>query len=181
MGNSHKPDDAELVARALAADREAFGCLFDRSGRLVRAVVCGVIGERSMVDDLTQESFLRALRNLAKLRQPDRFGFWIAGIARQVARERKRSLRRDRHQFTAPETIDCSAAHDHIGAVQTTDEIDQMLRQLARLSERERLAIHAFFLEDRNADQAATLLGVSRSGLYGMLQRADKVGGARRL
>jgi DNA-directed RNA polymerase specialized sigma subunit len=55
--------------------------------------------------------------------------------------------------------------------VQTTDEIDQMMRQLARLSRRERLAIHAFFLEDQDADQAAALLGISRSGLYAMVER----------
>ena len=84
MGNN-EPTDAELVASVLSGDREAFGRLYDRYARLVRAVVYDVASDWSTVQDLTQECFLRAYQNLARLRQPDRFGHWLVGIARQVA------------------------------------------------------------------------------------------------
>jgi RNA polymerase sigma-70 factor (ECF subfamily) len=95
------PNDAELVAETLADNREAFGELYDRHARMVRAVVLGVSGDWSAVEDMTQESFLRAFRKLATLREPARFCPWIVGIARHVARERRRTLRRDRHEFAA--------------------------------------------------------------------------------
>ena len=44
MGNN-EPTDADLVARVLSGDREAFGQLYDRYARLVRAVVYDVAGD----------------------------------------------------------------------------------------------------------------------------------------
>ncbi len=51
--------DAELVAESLAGDREAFGQLYDRHARLVRAVVVAASGDWPSVDDMTQACFLR--------------------------------------------------------------------------------------------------------------------------
>src|SRR5271166_6109924 len=106
MSRNNEPSDADLGARVLAGDRDAFGRLYDRYARLVRAVVYRAGNDAPVVHDLTQECFLRAYRNLARLRQPDRFGAWVVGIARAVAREHRRSLRRDRHQFVAEESLE---------------------------------------------------------------------------
>jgi RNA polymerase sigma-70 factor (ECF subfamily) len=171
MANNH-PTDADLVARALAGDREAFACLYDRYARLVRAVVYGVAMDWPMVQDMTQECFLRAYKNLARLREPDRFGRWIVGIARQVARERRRTVRRDRHQFFGDDALEIPFDSDVAGAIESADETELVMRRVAELPERERLAIHVFFLQECDARQAAELLGLSRSGVYALLERA---------
>jgi RNA polymerase sigma-70 factor (ECF subfamily) len=166
------PTDAELVAETLAGDREAFGCLYDRYAALVRAVVGGAARDYPMVQDLAQESFLRAYRNLSRLRDRDRFGAWIVGIARQVAREQRRSLRRDRHQFVAGNCLEMESPEDDFKAIGDAEELDRVMRLVVALPERERLAIHAFFLQQRAAWQAAELLDLSRSGFYALLERA---------
>jgi RNA polymerase sigma-70 factor, ECF subfamily len=166
------PTDADLVGKALAGDREAFACLYDRYARLVRAVVYGVAMDWPMVQDMTQECFLRAYKNLARLREPDRFDRWIVGIARQVARERRRSIRRDRHQFFGDEALEVAFDADVAGAIESAEETEIVLRRLVELPERERIAIHAFFLEECDARQAAELFGLSRSGVYALLERA---------
>ena len=168
---SNNPTDAQLVAETLAGNREAFGGLYDRYARLVRAVVCGVTLDWPMVHDLTQECFLRAYRNLGRLREPERFGAWIVGIARQVARERKRSLRRDRHRFVG-EPLEVACDVNDTDQVDDAGGIEAILRKLSELDERERLAIHAYYLEGRDVRQAAELLGLSRSGTYALLARA---------
>lgn len=139
---------------------------------LVRAVVYRIGNDNAVIQDLTQECFLRAYRNLAGLRQPDQFGAWVVGIARAVAREHRRSSRRDRHQFVANESLEVWTDPDTPGSVQTADEIELVLRRVAELPERERMAIHAFFLQEHNAEEAARLLELSRSGIYALLQRA---------
>ncbi len=164
--------DADLVAQTLAGNREAFGRLYDRYARVVRAVVCGVTLDWPMVQDLAQETFLRAYRNLARLREPDRFGAWVVGIARQVGRERKRTLRRDRHAFVGENGPEVEARSDDEGAIEAAEEFELILKKLAELSERERLAIHAFYLQGRDARQAAELLNLSRSGMYALVERA---------
>jgi RNA polymerase sigma-70 factor (ECF subfamily) len=171
MGNNESTD-ADLVARVLSGDREAFGSLYDRYARLVRTVVFDVAKDWNTVQDLTQECFLRAYQNLGRLRQPDRFGHWLVGIARQVVRERRRTRRRDRHQFVKTDTLEISSESDATGALQLAEETGLVMWRLAELPERERLVIHAFFLQECNVQQTAELLGLSRSGVYALLERA---------
>ncbi|WZO99213.1 sigma-70 family RNA polymerase sigma factor [Isosphaeraceae bacterium EP7] len=171
MGNDD-PTDAALVARVLEGEAEAFGDLYDRYARLVRAVLQGSARGDAAVQDLTQDCFLRAYRNLGRLRQPDRFGAWIVGIARQVARERRRASRRDRLRFPGSESPEAWSDPDQDGSLEVAEEHESVARGLACLPERERLAIHAFYLQEKDAGQAATLLRLSRSGFYALLSRA---------
>ncbi|HEY2826973.1 MAG TPA: sigma-70 family RNA polymerase sigma factor [Pirellulales bacterium] len=164
--------DSELVAQTLAGNREAFGELYDRHARIVRAVVAGVSGDWPAVEDMTQECFLRAYRNLAKLRNLEGFRPWVVGIARQVAHERRRSLRRDRHEFQDPRVAEIGSAENSEADVDDHDEFDVVMKNLATLPEQERLAIHAFFLAEKDGGESAELVGLSRSGFYALLQRA---------
>jgi RNA polymerase sigma factor (sigma-70 family) len=171
MGDN-EPTDADLVASVLTGDREAFGCLYDRYASLVRAVVYDVARDWPMVHDLTQECFLRAYQKLGRLRQPDRFAQWVVGIARQVARERRRAIRRDRHRFVGGQMLHTSSETDVSLAMQAAEETEWVIRRVADLPERERLAIHSFFLQECDVRQTAELLGLSRSGVYALLERA---------
>jgi RNA polymerase sigma factor (sigma-70 family) len=167
-----EPTDAALVAATLAGNREAFAGLYDRYARLVRAVVFSATVDWSMVQDLTQESFLRAYKNLHRLREPEKFGAWVVGIARQVGKERRRSLRRDRHEFVGDRPLEVESPNDCIDDIRSSDEFNFILKRLAELPERERLAIHTFFLQGCDADKAAAILELSRSGFYALLARA---------
>ena len=169
---NNKPSDHDLVSKVLQGDRDAFGQLYDRYARLVRAVLQGEAKGHQGVQDLTQECFLRAYKNLARLRQPDRFGAWTVGIARQVAREHRRASRRDRHRFVAGDAMEICSESSATEAVGVAEEIELAVRRLSQLPERERVAIHAFFLQGRDAGHVAALLGLSRSGAYALLGRA---------
>jgi RNA polymerase sigma-70 factor (ECF subfamily) len=166
------PSDAELVARTRAGDHEAFGLLYDRYAGMVRAVVVGISGDWSAAEDMSQESFLRAYKKLETLRKDQSAGPWIAGIARYVARERRRGMRRDRHKFR-PNAGDQAALYaDETGASEASEQTERVMCGVAQLPELERLAIHLHFFDERNAEQSAEVLGLSRSGFYGLLQRA---------
>jgi RNA polymerase sigma-70 factor (ECF subfamily) len=169
---SNQPTNADLVTATLAGNREAFGQLYDRYVRIVRAVVAGVSGDWPGADDMVQETFLRGYRNLTTLRGADRFGAWVVGIARQVGRERRRTLRRDRHEFRDPQPWLIESPADGEMSVDDRDQLELVLRSMSQLEERERIAIHAFYLEQQDGRRAADLLGLSRSGFYALVQRA---------
>jgi RNA polymerase sigma-70 factor (ECF subfamily) len=79
-------DDGVLVRHAREGDRAAFGCLYDRYARMVHGILlCRV--PPSEVDDLVQEVFLAALRQLPALRDVARFGAWLAVITRNRAND----------------------------------------------------------------------------------------------
>ncbi len=168
---STTPTDAELVAETLAGNREAFGLLYDRYARLAAAVVAGVSGDWKAIDDMVQECFLRAYRKLETLHEPAKFRSWLSGIARQVGRERRRANRRNRHEFGDARLweIEAAPAKD---AAEHRDQFEIVLQRLDCLSEDERVAVHTFYLEQQDAAHTAELLGISRSGLYALLQRA---------
>jgi RNA polymerase sigma-70 factor, ECF subfamily len=164
--------DSELVKATLAGEREAFGQLYDRYARMVRAVVAGTSGDWLAAEDMTQECFLRAYCKLRTLREPHRVGAWVVGIARHVGRERRRTLRRDRHEFHDTTPWEAASHTDGSPNIDSRDEFENVMRVLSQFDERERVAIHAFYLEQQDGQRAAELLGLSRSGFYALLQRA---------
>ena len=166
----NKTSDAHDVRLAIEGDREAFGRLYDRYATAVRAVVVAVSSDFSAVEDMTQETFLRGYKRLTTLRDVDGFRRWILGIARMVARERRREISRNRHRLEAD-------GNGYVPTVEVHDmmELDEELRRVVsaveELPERERLAVHAYFFHEASGDRAATRMGLSRSGFYAALER----------
>jgi RNA polymerase sigma-70 factor (ECF subfamily) len=157
-----QPTNDELVRRATAGDIPAFGTLYDRTVRLVRAVAADAGPDA--VDDVTHDTFLRAFRTLKTLRDPVRFAPWLVGIARLVVLEHRRARRFD----PLPEQTPAQSAI-HADAL---DDAQELLRLVAELPQEERLAIRFFFLNGRSIDETARLLARSRSGTYAVLRRA---------
>src|SRR5207244_12837654 len=97
-------------------DTVAFAVLCGRYARLVRALAWDAVHDGSMVQDLTQECFLRAYRNLASLRKREHFRYWLTGIARQLVRETRR---RRRHEHLEEEAAVAGAE------MRTLDDSDE--------------------------------------------------------
>jgi len=72
------PSDAALVERVRAGERDCFAVLVARHEPVVRAVCRRLLGRSGLLDDVVQESAVEALVKLATLRDPDRFGPWLA-------------------------------------------------------------------------------------------------------
>jgi RNA polymerase sigma-70 factor (ECF subfamily) len=78
--------DDLLVVAARDGDRAAFGALYEKYRRMVHGLLFARVpyGE---VDDMVQDVFVSALRNLRSVRDPRAFGGWLATIARNRARD----------------------------------------------------------------------------------------------
>ncbi len=159
------PPDAELVRRTLSGDREAFALLYDRHARLVRVVAADAGPGRG--EDVVQETFLRAYRNLRSLRAPCDFAYWLVGIARKVVRE----VRRRPAGSPLPAAVPDGRPGPGAGA-DDADEAAHLRALVGRLPEEQRQAVRLFFLKGRDAAEVARLLGRSRSGTYALLRRA---------
>jgi RNA polymerase sigma factor (sigma-70 family) len=104
-----EPDTA-LVVAALAGDTESFAVLVERHHRRLRAVTRALLPEEA--EDLAQEAILQAFLGLEHLREPDRFGAWLCGIAANLGRMRIRRLQLQRSLAWAPlgEAVDTETA-----------------------------------------------------------------------
>lgn len=84
-----------LIARARRGDEEAFRLIFERYTRPVISFIFYMVNQRELAEELAQETFLRAYRGIASLRDEGNLSTWLFGIAKNVARESLRARSRE--------------------------------------------------------------------------------------
>jgi len=103
--------DATLVQKTLAGDIEGFGELHRRYYQKVVHVVFGIVKDRAQAEDMAQDAYMSALKELPRLVNPNRFYPWLCRIAvnRAIEDVRKR-VRRSRYSTSWSEKIEQKAA-----------------------------------------------------------------------
>ena len=164
--------EAADLADAQAGDDDAFARIYDRLG----PVVLSLCRQRSLseAEDATQETFIRAYQMLDRVQSPEKLRPWLCAIARRVCSERRRAAtRRARHEGDAMlKAARPEAAPDAAEAAQRAEELRRLDAALDRLTKRERLAIHLYYLETDPLKAAESAMELSRSGYYKLLARA---------
>ncbi|MBA3504871.1 MAG: sigma-70 family RNA polymerase sigma factor [Betaproteobacteria bacterium] len=160
--------DAQLIARAqVEDDRHAFAELVRRHQSTVRACLRKLTaGNHALADDLAQETFILAWRNLRSFRQEARFSTWLYRIATNCwladARKRKEELLGDRADELADDESDETLGSNALGsdpARATTLKLD-LERAMGLLSEGERAAIVQCYHNDLTHEEAAYVLAL---------------------
>jgi len=85
----------DLIRRARNGEDEAFRLIFERYVRPIISFIYDMVGRRELAEDLAQETFVRAYKNLKSLRDETKLSTWLFGIAKNVARESLRARIRD--------------------------------------------------------------------------------------
>src|SRR6195256_877616 len=97
--------DLAFVARARGGDTDAFRVLVDRHSRSLFRMAFRMTGNEQDAEDVVQESFLRAYRQLAKFDERASFGTWLYRIAMNCSLDLVRSKkRRSERMAAAPES-----------------------------------------------------------------------------
>lgn len=148
-----------------AAFEELVGMLHLRLwGYLVR-----LIGERAAAEDALQETWLRVLRDVPRLRERGRLVSWVFGIARHVAID---GLRRRRV------TVDLAEAEVRQLAAEEPGELREaallLEAELLELPLLEREALTLFYLEELSLRQVAEIVGVPEGTVKSRLFRARR-------
>ena len=153
------PSDAELILAVLERDdRRAFAVLVERHQAKVRTVLRRLTrGDAALADDLAQETFVAAWRNLRRFRFEARFSTWLYRIAFnawQSEARKKRELTLDLDPDAPLPGPEESAELPDVAA-----RVD-LERAFSVLSDGERAAISACYYADLSHEEAAQALGV---------------------
>ena len=170
-----REDDA-LVSAARDGDRAAFGRLYDRYARMVHGILLARVPRRE-VDDLVQEVFLSALRQLHALRDVTRFGAWLGTITRNRANDYFRRAIPDEkvtEQMDEDRAESCSSDHA------AEQEAAMILEIVRTLSEPYREPLILRLVEGMTGPEIAARTGLThgsvRVNLYrGMQQLREKL------
>ena len=172
--------DAELVARALregAPGREAEEELYRRYRTAVQRLAATFSElDADEVDDVVQESFVRAFRALKGLKDPERFSAWLFTIARNRARSFLTS--RATHVRAVEEAMrESQLAEDSVPAVSAQLEREAELRAVREVIDNlregpEKETVRLFYLDGTlSAREIADRMGVGKSAVTMRLER----------
>jgi RNA polymerase sigma-70 factor (ECF subfamily) len=150
--------DVGLVERARRGDVAAFDALVERRVSSTLRLASAILGNAHEAEDVTQEAFLSAWRNLPRLRDADRFDAWFGRIVVNACRM---SLRRRSRvvvlSVDATEATPDPAAETALSGVAGADALQRAIDRLS-VDQRSILALH--HLEERPVAELAAILGV---------------------
>lgn len=170
-------DVSPIVAEVLRGNRDAFRRLVDAYALPLRSYLAGQIYRLDDVDDVAQEVFIAAYRNLDKFRLGDDFAVWLRGIARNEvlmyfrgSARRESALERFRGEVVqiVGDEFDAATAEDR------SDRIERLLSCIAQLPERLRRVVRAGLDGGKPAVLAAEL-GTTPAAIYNLHYRANQL------
>ncbi|WP_308249807.1 sigma-70 family RNA polymerase sigma factor [Sphaerisporangium fuscum] len=160
-----------MVLRAKTGDTDAFGALYDRYVDLVYRYVYFRVGCHALAEDLTSETFLRALRRMADFTWQGRdFGAWLVTIARNLVADHFKSGRY-RLEVSTAEVLDTPLDGSHIpeNAVVATMVNERVLRAVRDLGPEQQECVVLRFLHGMSLAETALIMG-KKSGAIKALQ-----------
>ena len=176
----NKLSDGELVERAQAGERDAFAELYDRYFERVYDFLTRMMRSRSEAEDVTQDTFIRAMNSLGKLDNASSFKSWLFTIARNTALNRLERSGRSRPMPVvgedSGETLDLYIVDsDRLGnpqdAVQAEEMASLVWEAASGLNPKQYSLLDLHVRQGLDSGDIAEVLNVSRNNAYVMLNR----------
>lgn len=185
IGNSRKRQtDSELVVQARLSGESsaaAFGELVRRYQRMVYALALSLVRDAD-VDDVAQDAFLRALRNLDLLADPAKFGVWLRRITFGVAIDHVRADRARNPSSVGLAELDGEQGEEEpadpslspLQRVERGEVVDRVLAALDRLPARYRVPLTLYHIDGLTHSKVASVLDVPESTVRSLVARARR-------
>lgn len=178
-----KPNDTDaiLVARTVAGDKKAYELLVIKYERRIQRLIGRMVRDVDLVEDIAQETFIRAYRALAQFRGDAQFYTWLYRIAVNTAKKALMELKRDptisENSFKSGNDDETSPLENELTSVETPEailaskEIAEMINAaMAALPEELRQAITLREIEGLSYEEISELMncpiGTVRSRIF---------------
>lgn len=167
---SADPDSA-LLAAAAQGDEKAFSGLVTRHYDLIYRVVWRVTSGHADTEDIVQDAFLKLWNNPAQVRQSAALRGWLIRVATNLAIDRAR--RKQASNIDDQPEIAASGpdALDQVLGDRSASDINSAL---ARLPERQRLALSLVYFENMSNIEAAAAMEISVEAIESLLARGRR-------
>ncbi|PZT72483.1 MULTISPECIES: ECF subfamily RNA polymerase sigma factor, BldN family [unclassified Streptomyces] len=163
----------ELVERAQAGEADAFGRLYDQYSDTVYRYIYYRVGSKATAEDLTSETFLRALRRISTFTWQGRdFGAWLVTIARNLVADHFKSSR-FRLEVTTGEMLDANeVARSPEDSVLESLSNAALLEAVRRLNPQQQECVTLRFLQGLSVAETARVMGKNEGAIKTLQYRA---------
>lgn len=171
------PEIDAVLDEVARGNRDAFRLVVREFGLPLRCYIASQVHHPNDVEDISQEVFLTAYRQLGTFRRGDDFGAWLRGIARKKlldyfrgAARRHKALERFRQEVAR------LVHHDLEEAVagDSAESIEVLLRCIARLPEKLRRVVRAGLEGDKPTELAEEFV-TTVGAIYNLHYRANRL------
>jgi RNA polymerase sigma factor (sigma-70 family) len=171
-------NDAELVSASRTGNRDAFGQIVARYQSLVCSLAYSATGSLGQSEDLAQETFLIAWKQLADLREPEKLRAWLCGIARNLIHNSlRRQGREPSHHAESLDDLSESHSPEPWPTEQAISHEERAIlwRSLERIPEIYREPLVLFYREHQSIEVVAQNLELSEDAVKQRLSRGRKM------
>jgi RNA polymerase sigma factor (sigma-70 family) len=171
-------EDVELVNASLAGNHDAFGQIVSRYQSLVCSLAYSATGSLSQSEDLAQETFFTAWKQLGELREPPKLRAWLCGIARNLINNSLRAQGKEPSHHAEPlEEIGESHSPEPlpIDRVISREEAGILWRSLERIPEIYREPLVLYYREHQSVEAVARHLDMTEEAVRQRLVRGRKL------
>ncbi len=166
-------EDRALVSAVLAGDTPAFAGLVRRWQTPLVNLAWRFCRDRGRAEEMAQEAFLRAFRNLAQWRGDAAFSTWLFALAMNVYRTELRRIPATMQSLD--EIAEPADAGDTEMALDAERRDESVRRAVLALPEKYRDAVLLFYFHDQNVPAAARTLGVPEGTVKARLFRGREL------
>jgi RNA polymerase sigma-70 factor (ECF subfamily) len=165
----------QLVARILAGEKSAEDELVQQYSRGVSIILNRATGDRSVSEDLSQETFQIVLEKIRRgeIREPDRLSGFICSLARNLASDHFRKSRR-LEGFADPDEAELipESSPSQLDRLLMQEKSKMVRKLLQEMSERDRQILYRFYIAEDDKDRICADLELSSLHFNRVLHRA---------
>jgi RNA polymerase sigma-70 factor, ECF subfamily len=143
-------NDVLAVSKARSGDTDAFRVLVERHSRSLFRLAFRMTGNQQDAEDVVQESFLRAYKQLARFDERASFGTWLYRIAANCSLDLVRSRKR-RNEHLAPASESAAEVEDPVVSLPSTAPNPERMALSSEVRERVALAMRDLSPTERTA------------------------------
>ncbi len=167
----NEPEEAALIRRCQAGDKEAFRTLVERYRSVLFGTAYFMLRERGLAEDAVQEALVQAWRHLSSLRLQSSLRAWLVRI---VVNEVNQQLRK-KHVPTLP-LEQAPEVANNVDEVETKlvrhEERRQIRQALEMLPSEQREAVVLRYFSDLTVPEIAAVTGRPEGTIKSRLSRA---------
>jgi RNA polymerase sigma factor (sigma-70 family) len=159
------------VQNALKGDSKAQSQLYQQYSKAMFHICTRMTGNRAQAEDILQDAFIIAFKNLHQLKEAVQFGGWLRRIVvNECIRFSRKTVRLQEWEDHFEEIAD-----DHSEAWWKTVDLDMVHQQIKALPDGCREVFNLYALEDLSHKEIATQLGCSESTSKSQYHRAKQL------
>ncbi len=153
--------DAALIKQVISGKQECYRPLVDKYQNRVYHLAISMLHHTAEAQDITQEAFLTAYKNIRRLHNHAKFGSWLYGITRNLCMEalRKRKLEPEYVGTDFVEIADRELETEpKVSALNGTDITELLIGKLKQMPEKYQTLLRLKYLQDYSYQQIADML-----------------------